>query len=1010
MDSKRIGGTNKGMPPACFLLVVLFLISSVAGGQEVDSGPERISVEDGLSNPTVSDIVQDERGFLWVATLHGLNRYDGSEVVRFMGGSENGALPADGINNLFLARDSLFVATDRGIAVLDKNGLVARVVHLRPKGPGDRREDRAQMIVRDALGQFWASTPTSVYRLDSNLAVLDQFLTQGNPIASLNRNVYRVIILPTGEILFRVPSGWRYWSPRSRGLEHLEEGEGAKYRFLTGTGVGGCGIVGNRFIISARSDSLSVYDIRTGAISAFLLPDRSEWTDLFVLQGNEFAMKRQDDLSIYALEDHRHGLVLQRRMGGLLRGAIISQVMRDDEGNYWVATTDGLARIAGGARLFHNQVLHGGQEANEGTMEVIDILAHGPHLFIGTAGEGFFQVDPVTGEEQHHFIGPAAAMVNIVWNFRAAGGDTLWVGTQQGLMYYTLGMHRSGRLRVQHPEVMDSVAITTLYEDSHHRVWIGLGRGQGVAMYDGVKGTFHVFTYGPEGYPFPYPLHTGEDARGNLWFISVATGNLVQWDGRTERFRVMEVPGLDATVYQAYGSFLLDRERDEIWYGTVPTGLVCYRIAEGSSHIYGMKDGLPPGRIHSIAKDGRGRLCMGTSQGISCFDPATGNIANYSRSDGLAASSYTALLYDPVSDRISAGTAGFLTWFTVPDQLSDNRPMRIHLTGVEVNGRSMRPPGIGRLSLGPDEGNVTVKFSAINLANGRENRYQYRLNEGEWEDLDKQSEVRFAAIRAGDYHVEVRAARKLGQYGPAHSLLDFTVRPRFTRTYWFYLLSVGVVLLLAWAWYRYRLRNIRRLEAIRAQISRDLHDDIGSRLTNINVMSQIIRRAPVDEGREQNLLGKIQEESEEITRSMREIIWNIDPQNDQLSLAMSRMLSYASQLLEARNIEVQASIGELEGIQLDMAERRDLLLIFKEAVHNITKHSAASKAVIAGQVRKGQFHLQIEDDGKGYDQNQDADGNGLRYMEWRASGHGWDLQIESAPGKGTRVSLFMPIK
>lgn len=122
----------------------LVLWSAVALGQSGDMLLKRISVEEGLSNPSVCDIVQDQRGFLWVATLHVLNRFDGSEVVRFMGGSEEGEMPSNGVNNLLLARDSLFVATDRGIAVLDKNGVVARVVHLRSKASGGQREDRVQ--------------------------------------------------------------------------------------------------------------------------------------------------------------------------------------------------------------------------------------------------------------------------------------------------------------------------------------------------------------------------------------------------------------------------------------------------------------------------------------------------------------------------------------------------------------------------------------------------------------------------------------------------------------------------------------------------------------------------------------------------------------------------------------------------------------------------------------------------------------------------------------------------
>jgi len=994
----------------CALIFLMALAPTIVSGQSADVRPERISVEDGLSSPIVTDIVQDERGFLWIATLQGLNRYDGSEVVRFMGDGTEGSLPANGINHMLLARDSLYAATARGIAVLDKNGYTTRVVHLWPTRGDDRREGQVQGILRDALGQFWASTPTSIYRLDSNLAVLDEFLTQANPTASLNRNVYRAILLPSGEALFQVPSGWRYWSPKSRGLEQLEEGAGRKYRFLAGSGIGAGSLVGEHYLLTVGSDSVSVHNMRTATTMAFPLADRSEWTNLFVLHGHEFALRRSNGLSFYALGDDGQSVVPKHRMSGLLRGANVNGVVQDDEGNYWVATSNGLVKIRGGSHLFHNQKLRGRPDANEDNMEAIEIFAHGPHLFIGTTGEGFFQVDTVTGEEQHHLLGPAASMVNVVWNFRAAGGDTLWVGTQQGLMYCALGTHRSGRLRLRYPEVMDSVAITALHDDSRHRVWIGLGRGKGVALYDGATRNFRMFPYGPEGYPFPYPLHAGEDAGGNEWFISVATGNLVTWDDRAERFRVVEVPGLDATANEAYGSFLIDRERDEVWYGIAPSGLVCYRIGEGSSRIYGTKDGLPTGRIHGIAKDGHGRLWLGTGQGLSCFDPAMGIVVNFTPADGLAASPYTALHYDRSTNRIYACATGTLSWFNVPEQLTDDRLLRTWLTGVDVNGRPVRPPGNGLLSLGPNEGNITVKFSSINLTDGNGNRYQYRLNGGEWTGLGKEAVVRFASIKAGQYRLEVRAARKLGQFGPAHSLLDFSVRPRFTSTIWFYLLSLGTVGALAWAWYRYRLRNLRKLEAIRTQISHDLHDEIGSRLTNINMMSQIIRQAPAGEGLGQGLLGKIQEESEEITQSMREIIWSVDPAHDQLELALPRLLTFATQLLEAAGMEVRAEMDDAGNMELDMAARRDLFLIFKEAVNNAVKHSWARHVILRFKNRENAIQIEVEDDGAGMPSMPTGPGSGLRYMRERAARHGWELTVESRPGAGTTIRLRIPFR
>lgn len=995
-----------------FLVIATVLMPSVAGGRSTVQLLEWIGSAEGLSSSLLTDIAQDERGFLWVATLHGLNRYDGREVVQFHSNSEGGTLPAEGIHCLLPMGDGrLLAGTDKGLAIMDLNGNCQTVIHLDPQRAGQPYEDQVLTVDRDALGQCWASTPTTLYRLDSDLVVREVFRTQNDPIQSRNRNLFSIITLPSGENLCRLHSGWRYWSRQSKGLERLGDGAGIKYDFLPKDGPFLSGLIGNRYLCSMSHGYLSVYDLEDGRTHLLPIAGPSTMPRICGIWGHEFALAQNEGISIYTLEDDGRGVSLQQRASGLLEGAVVGRVIQDREGNYWVGTNGGLVKLAGGGQTFHNHVLSGGPRANEGTLEPIDVLAHGRHLFIGTNGEGFFQVDPATGEQVRHIIGSASDWRNIVWNIRAAeSSDTLWLGTQHGVVYYTLQGHRTGRLPGDHPAVLDAEAITLQFEDSRQGVWFGIGGSQGAARYDRITGTFQWYPYGPDGYPFLYPMQAGEDAQGNLWFTSDATGNLVEWNRRTGRFRVVEVPGVDATINIQCGGFLLDRRRNEVWYGILPAGLVRYGVNDGGSTVFGTRNGLPGDRVNSVAMDGRDRLWLATDQGISCLDAATGTVVNYTRSDGLAAVRYTAIHYDPVADRISAAAPGSLTWFTVPERLTDARTMSICLTGVQVNGKAIMPPGNEPLSLGPDEGHVNVKFTAVNLSDGRENRYQYRLNGGEWSDLGHLPEIRFAGIKAGSYRLEARAARKLGAYGPASPLLEFTVRPRFTSTPWFYLLVMGALLLIVWAWYDHRIRNIRRLEAMRAQISRDLHDEIGSRLTNINMMSQVIKRASTGGRHEHELLGKIREESEEITQNMRDIIWNIDPRNDQLALAMPRMLSYASQLLESRNITVEASMGDLEGIQVDMAQRKDLMPIFKEAIHNIVKHSGATVVRIVAQVQGGHFHLAIQDNGKGFDPERGADGNGLRNMRTRAAAHGWDLRIESGPGQGACLFLMVPIK
>lgn len=978
--------------------------------QSIIDQPEYISVEDGLSNPLLTAMAQDRRGFLWAASLQGLNRYDGAQIVRFMADGEKGSLPASGVKCLLPLGDTLLVGTDKGIAIMDRHGHVEHVVELQSKLSKREYANQVQVLARDAHGQFWASTPNSLFRLNNRLEVAEEFVTQRDPIASRLKNLYRTMALPTGEMLFRFHDGWRYWSPNSRGLETLEEGAGAKYKHLPRVGFYSACLASNRYLVSHALNELTVMDLASGRLSTFTLPDPAVPYGIIGSWEGGFALNSHKGIALYTLADRGGDPMLGLTRDGLLPGAVVSQVIKDDEGNYWVASNAGLVKFLGSGHSIHNLVLPSMPGSHAGTKEVIDLFTHGENLWVGTNGDGFYNVDMTTGSVSRHAVGPGPGVYNIVWHFHHVGGDTLWLGTQQGLMYFTTGTQALGRLPMPRPGVVDSVAITTLFEDSRKRIWIGLGRRRGAAVYNPAERSFRVFPYGPGGYPFPFPMAAGEDARGNIWFISDATGDLAMWDDHKEEFKVVQVPGVDGTINVESNGFLLNKEEDEIWYGILPGGLVRYGMADGRSTVYGVQDGLAPGFTSSIVKDTRNRLWMGTSLGISCLDPATGAVINYTRSDGLAASTYTALHYDPASNRISAGAAGVISWFEVPEVLADDRPMRTWLTGVDVNGRPVKLPANGKLSLGPNEGNITVKFSAINMVDGPGNRHQYRLNNGEWINLGKQSTISFASINAGVYRVEVRSARKRGQFGPAQVLLDFTVRPRFTNTIWFYLLSLAVVTLMAWGWYRYRLHGLRRLEAVRSQISRDLHDDIGSRLTNINLISQIIRGGAAAKEELHGLLMKVQEESEEITRSLREIIWSIDPHNDQLASAMPRLLAYASQLLEAKGMEVRATIGELEGTRFDMARRRDISLIFKEAVHNAAKHSAATTVEIGAHVQCGAFHLWISDNGRGFDPHTAALGNGVRNMRSRADLRHWRLHVTSTPGEGARISLVAALK
>ncbi len=566
-----------------------------------------------------------------------------------------------------------------------------------------------------------------------------------------------------------------------------------------------------------------------------------------------------------------------------------------------------------------------------------------------------------------------------------------------------------GRIKVPHPVVMDKYAITTMFEDSRGLVWMGIGNGNGVVVYDKQLRTFRWYKYKTGNYPYRYPKRVLEDANSDLWFISDPTGNLVKWNRSSGTFEKIIVPGIQGELDLESDGFYIDKEKNEIWFGVKSGQLVEYNITRNKSLVYGIPDGYTSGAIMGILNDHSGRLWLGSAQGISCFDLQKRRFRNFFKKDGLPASYFSSSLYfDTVTGNLYAGAPGRFIWFDTKQIRRETTPLKILVTDVLVNNKVLKNKNTP-LVFDAGRNNIRINFTGVNLSNGEENIYEYRIDDGQWISLERQNEINFASLNPGNYKISIRGARRDDFFDGPITQLAFTIKPWFTETIWFFLLCFLATFSLVYAWYRYRIRYLRKVEEMRAHISRDLHDEIGSRLTNISIMSMVAAQKGSGDSKQIQWLEKIKEESQAVSQSMREIVWHINPENDSLDEAFPRMLRYTTDLLEAKGIEVTVFLPDSLDSKMDMEKRRDLFLIFKESIQNILKHANARKAAICLEVSDSLMVLKISDDGKGFDKQKLSFPNGLEYMRHRAGQHGWDFEIMSKEGAGTEVKLKIRI-
>ena len=211
--------------------------------------------------------------------------------------------------------------------------------------------------------------------------------------------------------------------------------------------------------------------------------------------------------------------------------------------------------------------------------------------------------------------------------------------------------------------------------------------------------------------------------------------------------------------------------------------------------------------------------------------------------------------------------------------------------------------------------------------------------------------------------------------------------------------------------YRFRVAQLLKLERVRTRIATDLHDDIGANLTRISVLSEVARQQDGDgDSPVSGSLQAIAEIARESVASMSDIVWAINPQHDGLIDLTRKMRRHAEEVFMLRGIELKFIAPDpAPDLKLGVDVRRNLYLVFKEAVNNAARHSDCARAEIELRVEGAWLRLTVSDNGRGFDPAARTEGNGLLSMRRRAADLGGELSLESQIGASSRVRLTIPL-
>ena len=928
--------------------------------------------QDGLPSEDVTRVHQDRAGYLWLVTARGLVRFDGAYFEDFGPGLKQ-AGAAVYIRAITETPElGVVVAPTSGGTLAFKDGAFRRL---------DFAADKlVNSLFAEADGTLWASCDDqSLLRWQAGKT--EEFRpNEGSPhrlVAHFATDLRGRMLIAGGTMIGRYESG--------RVAVVNPEFGGPEFR-VTDSRKGGPWILTVDRLLKMGEDG--VKEVVTGIpplagahYASVLHEDR---------HGTLWIGTRSQGL--YAVVDGRFHLVPTS-------GEAVSGICEDTEGGIWVSTNGG-----GLNRLRRRDFKVYDRSAGLGDNYSFTVSEDaGGVVWFGNRDGGLAWLRD--GKIEAFTSRPGSVQGGSVTSVLPDGRGRIWVTTGLGVLRFDPA--GAGRLEPV-AEIPAKPAIGVSYVARNGDYWVGLTPDR-VGRYR--EGKFETFG-AAEGFVGQSPRAITEDGQGGI-LIGTPDGKLFRFDGR--RFESIPLAVKDGEVepiqdiYSEPGTGLT-------WIATAGNGV--YVLGGGRLQQIRVEDGLIAANITTILPDDQGYLWFGSPLGIFSLrrqelaDLLAGRISRVhpvivGRDDGMHG--LTCLgLYKPAAWKGRDGHLWFATRkgvvnFNPARAIADTAAPPAVVAAVSCDDQA-RAFSAGGLAISARVRKLALRLSVLCLSTPDRVQIKYRLDgfDSQWITAGPDRTAVYPRLPPGQYHLRTMASLGNGVWNETNSALLITVQPLWWQTLWFRLLValalvalvIVVVRTVSHRRLRARLERLEQESAIereRARIARNIHDDLGASLTRISLLTQMTR--PEGPAPEHSQLHQIYETVRQITRSMDEIVWAVNPKNDHLDGLATYLVSYAQSFLSVAGIRCRLDLPDhLPAVALTSQTRHNLYLCLKEALNNVVKHSGADEVTIAMRTEGDRFTMLITDNGR---QPVRAGVNG-------ANGHGADHGLRVSSGHGLR--------
>jgi ligand-binding sensor domain-containing protein len=968
---------------------------------------KKFGPDNGLSSYNVSKIIQDRFGFIWAATQDGLNRFGGKDFIiysksapernRILGNAINDivedtsrnllwltssysglnavdlrtgkvelalAMPKSWTRCINVTKKYIWLGGNGGLQIFDpQSGKLDKALSPTLTKGGIKNAATISFIFVDQYGHVWANYVNYGLRVydASSKKLLYDYPSRGVIDLDQKDNLeFTSRLAPLGDSAFVIGTdrGFRLVRYNAQGLAAQSREDLPLNAQFGQTQIFSCAVDGKEKLWFSTPGHLYRADAGLGSfldVKDIAQRDERTWFALVqcILVDNEENLWVGGEKGIAFSRNIKPAfLPFNKWPGSLIEMEHVTSLFAESDSLVWVCTQDGFYRVNCKSDLV--QLIQSGSgfdfcfKSKTGTVII-------------SGNKGTFAINKANKVVPIGEVYPELKALNHEGlNSAVEWKDTLLVlgsPTMKGICLWNTRAHNLHQVIISDEEGTAST-IENLYSDHQGRIWVLCDDGIGIC--DPEKGIVEkIGVSDPQGRT---PL--------SLFF------DMCEGDG-------------------------------DFWLALYGKGIIRMDSARKIKKIYSTDEGLTNTGVYKLFPYKDSLLFVSSNNGLFEINMRSDRVKEFNQEDGLNSSHFEerAGFIDGNTFYVG-GVNGFS--MVLPENIQPNleAPL-LYIDRVTVESASglldSSYLGLARMTLPPSTIETNIYFSAIYRSDPGRSHFAYKVQEIDtnWIPL-KERHLPLTGLKPGTYHVRLRASNEDGSYSVEKEII-LVLQPHWYQTWWFNVMIIVVIIATVLGLFRYKVDELKRHQQIRKDLASDLHDDLGSTLNAVKVFTHLARKEPGDPTH----LNQIEESLTEASLSLRDMIWVLDDNRDNVGGLIERIQKFAVPLTRAKGIGLECVISEeTKDKKISKTEKRNLLLIAKEAINNAVKYAECQIIKIDLSTVHGHCALCIEDDGVGFNRDDPpAQGQGLKNIVHRAHQIHRSAKITSQAGRGTKVQI-----